>query len=262
MTTAVLSNYLENALLNHVLRNTAYTTPGTVIYVALYQTDPTDADSGTEVAGGSYARQQVTAWDDPAATRATQNTNAITYPTATAAWGTVTHVGVRDHLTAGSLLFYGQLTSSKIIGINDIFSIAAGALDISLGGAFSNYLGGSLISHILRNTAYTTPGTLVYAALYQTDPTNADTGTEVTGTGYARLQITAWDAPSNGATQNTGEASFGAAGGDWGTVLAVGIRNNSAAGNLLFGGTLDASKIVASGDTFKFPAGALDIGAS
>ena len=54
-----MSNHLENALINATLRNTSYTSPATV-YVALFTTDPTDAGSGTEVSGGSYARTSVT----------------------------------------------------------------------------------------------------------------------------------------------------------------------------------------------------------
>ena len=56
---AALSNYLENALINATLRNTSYTSPSTV-YVGLFTTDPTDAGSGTEVSGGSYARESTT----------------------------------------------------------------------------------------------------------------------------------------------------------------------------------------------------------
>ena len=56
---AEFSNYLENAIIDAVLRNTSYTSP-TTVYVGLFTTDPTDADSGTEVSGGSYARTAVT----------------------------------------------------------------------------------------------------------------------------------------------------------------------------------------------------------
>jgi len=56
---AAMSNYLENALVNAVLRNTAYTSP-TTVYVGLYTSDPTDANTGTEVAGNGYARQAAT----------------------------------------------------------------------------------------------------------------------------------------------------------------------------------------------------------
>ena len=50
-----LSNYLEQKLLDHIYNEVAYSVP-TTIYVALYTDDPTDADVGTEVTGGSYAR--------------------------------------------------------------------------------------------------------------------------------------------------------------------------------------------------------------
>lgn len=126
-----LSNYLENALVNHILRNTAYTSPGTSIYVALFTTDPTDADTGTEVSGGSYAREQVTAWDAPS-DGATANTNDIVFTTATASWGTITHVGIYDAATVGNLLFHGALTASRDVGNGVTFTIAAGDLDITL----------------------------------------------------------------------------------------------------------------------------------
>ena len=56
---AEISNFLENAIINATLRNTTYTSPATV-YVGLFTSDPTDAGSGTEVSGGSYARTAVT----------------------------------------------------------------------------------------------------------------------------------------------------------------------------------------------------------
>jgi hypothetical protein len=258
MTTAVISNYLENKIIDHVLRNTAYTTPGTSIYIAAFTTMPTDAGGGTEVSGGSYARVQVTAWNAPAS-RATYNTNAINFAQATANWGTVLGIGIFDNSTGGNLLFYGTFTASKAINSGDTLSIAAGDLDISLGGAYSNYLAHALLSHILRNTSYTSPGTSVYSALYTTDPTVADTGTEVTGGSYARKQITAWDSPADGDTENTNSESFVQATASWGTVAYTGIRDASTAGNLLFFGALTASKAVDNGDTFQWAAGALDV---
>ena len=56
---AEMSNYLENALINATLRNTSYTSP-TTVYMGLYTSDPTDANTGTEVSGGSYTRMAVT----------------------------------------------------------------------------------------------------------------------------------------------------------------------------------------------------------
>lgn len=126
---AELSNYLENALINAILRNTAYSSP-TTVYAALYTSDPTDADSGTEVTGGSYARQSV-AFDAPS-DGATDNTSDITFPTATAGWGTVTHVGIRDAVSGGNLLFHSPLTDSRVVNNGDTFKFNAGDLDASL----------------------------------------------------------------------------------------------------------------------------------
>ncbi len=126
---AEFSNYLENAVINAVLRATTYTSP-TTVYVGLYTTDPTDADSGTEVSGGSYARTSV-AFDAPS-NGVTQNTSDLTFPTATASWGTVTHIGIHDASSGGNLLFHTALDTSKAIDSGDIFKITSGNLTVTL----------------------------------------------------------------------------------------------------------------------------------
>ena len=124
-----MSNYLENALINVTLRATSYTAP-TTVYVALYTTDPTDADTGTEVTGGSYARTAVT-FAAPSG-GVTTNSADVTFPTCTLAWGTVTHIGIRDALTAGNLLYHTPLDASKTIDLGDIFKITTGNLSVTL----------------------------------------------------------------------------------------------------------------------------------
>ena len=126
---AAMSNYLENALINAVLRNTSFTSPATV-YVALYTSDPTDADSGTEVSGGSYARQAVT-FGAPSNGVST-NSAQVTFPVATASWGTITHFGIRSASTGGNLLFHGALGTSKIVSINDQLVFLTGQLSVTL----------------------------------------------------------------------------------------------------------------------------------
>ena len=126
---AEFSNYLENALINAVLRNTSYTSPATV-YVSLYTSDPTDADSGTEVSGGSYARTAVT-FGAPSNGVST-NSADVTFPTATSGWGTVTHIGIHDASSAGNLLFHTPLDTSKTIDSGDIFKITSGNLSVTL----------------------------------------------------------------------------------------------------------------------------------
>ena len=126
---AEFSNFLENALINAVLRNTTYTSPATV-YVSLYLTDPTDADSGTEVSGGSYARTAVTM--GAPSNGVSTNSADVTFPTATASWGTVSYIGIHDASTAGNLLFHTILDTAKTIDTSDIFRIETGNLSVTL----------------------------------------------------------------------------------------------------------------------------------
>jgi len=126
-----MSDYLENALLNGTLRGTTYTAPATV-YVALFTSDPTDAGTGTQVSGGSYARTAVT-FNAPAGTGGSITNNAnVQFPQATASWGVVTHIGIFDALTGGNMLYYTPLDIAKTIDSGDIFIIASGSLSVTL----------------------------------------------------------------------------------------------------------------------------------
>lgn len=123
------SDFLENKLLDHSLATTAYTAPAAV-YVGLFTSDPTDAGTGTEVSGGSYARQSATF---SAASGGSASTSAtITFPSATANWGTITHIGLYDASSAGNLLYHGAVTTSKTIETGDTFQISSGNLTITL----------------------------------------------------------------------------------------------------------------------------------
>ena len=126
---AEISNYLENAIINATLRATTYTSPATV-YVSLWTTDPTDAGSGTEVSGGSYARTSVT-FGAPSNGVST-NSAAVEFPQATASWGTIGYIGINDASTSGNLLYHTALDTSKTIDSGDIFKIASGNLSVTL----------------------------------------------------------------------------------------------------------------------------------
>ena len=130
------SNYLENAVLNHVLTATEYTQPA-ARYLGLFTNTSTNAaanlEAGTltdEISGGSYARQTVAF---AAASNGTSATNAtVTFPAATANWGTVTHVAVMDAATSGNVLFWGAVTTAKTIETGDTFQVTSGNLTVSL----------------------------------------------------------------------------------------------------------------------------------
>lgn len=123
------SNYLENALLNAVLRNTSYTSP-TTCYVGLFTSDPTDAGSGTECTGGSYARISVS-FNAPSNGVCT-NSADLTFNQATTDWGTISHIGLHDNVTSGNLLFHTILDASKSIATSDQFKINSGSLTVTL----------------------------------------------------------------------------------------------------------------------------------
>jgi len=126
---AELSNYLENKLLDHVLRNESFTSP-TTVYVGLFTSDPGDGNTGTEISGGSYARQvlNVTTATDGIVTSSAD----ITFPQATAQWGAISHIGLLDSLTSGNLLMHTALTTTKTVESGDVLRISAGDLTAQL----------------------------------------------------------------------------------------------------------------------------------
>lgn len=126
-----MSDYLENKLIDHLFRGTAFTAPAT-LYFALFTAAPSDSGGGTEATGGSYARVAVT----PNSTnfRNTQNSGtgastgtggvtgnltAITFPAPTANWGSVTHLGVFDASSAGNLICWAALAAAKTVNNGD-----------------------------------------------------------------------------------------------------------------------------------------------
>ena len=122
------TNFLETEILDHVFGGSAYTAPATH-YLALYTATPGETGGGTELSGSAYARQTVAF---TTAGNTTSNNAAVEFPTATASWGTVTHVGVFDAVTGGNLMAYAPLTTAKTIDSGDVFRIPNADLDITL----------------------------------------------------------------------------------------------------------------------------------
>lgn len=141
------TTYLENAIINHILRNTAFTSP-TETWIALF-TAVTDGEAGTvtEVStGGGSLYGRVRIYKDQAAADAVSGTtpywNAPSdgavvlerdaeWAVAGTNWGTITHIGIYDAETAGNLLYYGTLAASKDIDVSDQFVIRDGQLTIT-----------------------------------------------------------------------------------------------------------------------------------
>jgi hypothetical protein len=134
---AGFSDYFEDAVLGSLFGAVAYSIPGTY-YVGLWTSSLSDASTGStagEPSGGSYARVSVTNnssnWDAVSG-GATANTNLITFPMATAAWGTITDVGILDAASGGNLVAYAALNSSIVVAQYDTVIFQPGDLDVTL----------------------------------------------------------------------------------------------------------------------------------
>lgn len=117
----------------------------------------------------------------------------------------------------------------------------------------SNYFG-NIIINLLRGVPYTPPATL-YIALYLTNPGPGNTGTEVSGVGYARQEISL-AAPSVKTTSNSAPVDFGPAGpAGWGTVAFWGLFDAPTGGNLLQYGPLTTTRLIEGGTSASFETG-------
>lgn len=145
-TAGALSDYLENQIIDYLLRGQPFTAP-TSVYVALATSEGSDSACGTEVTGGSYARVEVasglTSWagtQSSGSTTAssgtsgtTSNNGVIEFPSPTAPWGQVVEFCVFDSDEGGNLLWRAALTTPKTINDGDAApSFAAGAMTLQI----------------------------------------------------------------------------------------------------------------------------------
>lgn len=132
------TNYIENALLDHLVGNATYT--GGVLHCALATAVASgggESGSFTEVSnsGTAYARQQVPASSFASASSGSVTTSAnIQFPVATAGYGTVTHLVLTDSATygGGNVILIQALTAPKTVDTDDQFVVNSGNLTISL----------------------------------------------------------------------------------------------------------------------------------
>lgn len=122
------SDYLENKILDHVLRNTAYTSP-TTVYMALFTAAPSDAGGGTEVSTNNYSRTAITF--GAAASGAIANSSPVNFPTPSGSWGACTHFGIFDASSAGNLLYWGALAQTETPLSGNTVTFPTGDIDVT-----------------------------------------------------------------------------------------------------------------------------------
>ena len=124
------TDYLEQKVLEHTFRNTAYTSP-TTVYIGLLSAAPSDSTGGTELSGNGYARSAA-AFDAYSATSKVVNTSDETFTASGGGWSTITHFGVYDASSGGNLLVYGEILPSVTLSDGETFTVEAGKLVIEL----------------------------------------------------------------------------------------------------------------------------------
>lgn len=255
---SALSDYLENKLLDHLLRNTAYTQPAT-LYFALFTADPGESGVTGEltIGTGAYARAAITNnnvnFPQCAASGTPTKTNgaAIQFPTATTAWGTVTHWAIYDVASTGTnMLMHGALTTPRYIASGDTPKIAAGALSITISnatsGGLTEYAQRKLLDHVFGGPTYT-PAATVYSGLGTS--LSGEFISEWTESSYDRKSTT-FGAASGGVVSNSGAVTFTTSVLDGtATLNSFGIWDDPTAGNLLFVGPVSTARTVNNGDT-------------
>jgi hypothetical protein len=255
-----LSDYAENALLDHVLGTTPFSVP--TIYIGLSIADPLDDASGNdEPVGNGYTRVAHAAWD-AATARAIENTGTCTFPTASGSWGELTHWTIWDAATVGNMLAHGSLAAPKTVVSGNTPSIADAEMVVTFsasgsGGGWMNFLVHEVLDHVFGNGTYAAPS--IYWGLSTTTPADDGTGiTEHAGDGYARELHAAYDAAAAGASENTGAITFDAPSASWGTITHCVAFDALTVGNALMWGDVP-DNLVGVGDTVSFADGALDL---
>jgi len=128
-----MSDYLENQILDHILRGETYTAPATV-YSALFTVIPSDTTGGTEVTQASSGYTRVaTTFTTAGATATGQAVNSGAVNFATVAGGatiTVVGWGLLDAASAGNLLYWATVTSTAL-NVNDQATFPVGNITIT-----------------------------------------------------------------------------------------------------------------------------------
>ena len=255
-TNNALSYYLENALLNHLLTNTPYTSAST-IFLALYLTTPGKNDIGTEVSGGGYSASPCPTFAITGS--GAYNSTEMRFGEATEDWGNINYMGLRGD---GNLLFWGNLenvispTVNQVVKTDPYISVnLSGNEDMGWGAGVS----AALLDFILNDGSYSS-GSCVYLAMGRSviynSSYNLTSWTEVSAADYSRQLISAssWSAVTFGITDIQHEILFTeSAQANWGIISHMVLYDQETNGSPIMWGKLADSYIVSVGDGVKFP---------
>ena len=253
------TNYFESAILN-LMRGTAITAP-TTMYLALFQSDPTDSGTaGTEAdysgTTSNYARVPITfaepyAQSSGSSNYVLENAADISFAEASASGNVITHVAVMDAARGGNMLLYGPLDSNLTIQSGVTPTFRAGNLQWIWQGNISAYYK-QAVMNVLRGS--NCGGFTPYIGFCDTN------GNEFNGANYARFALTMTEPTQNPTTNvcyssNTEQATSPIAGNDWGAVQIVKMFNAQTGGQEFSSVNIGNSYNITTGSLFGFHAG-------
>lgn len=124
--------------------------------------------------------------------------------------------------------------------------------------SFSNFWENENLDHLFGKGVYTPP-TNIFVGLSTANPQDDGSGLAEPAAGYARVQTSPsdWTVAANGSLTNANTITFPTSTGSWGTINYVALFDAASGGNMLAWGALTTPKVVESGKTPKFNAGAL-----
>jgi hypothetical protein len=265
-----MSDYLEEKLIKHMLKGISYISPTWAVYFALYTSNPGERGiDGTEVNTSNTGYNRMNASFTVADGVATLSDD-ISFPIATASWGTITHFALRDDYTGGNLLFYGALSNSLSISTQETLIISASGLRISLNGTQDGGWGQGtatdVLNFVLNGYSYPTPGTSIYLALGRslitTATYNFSSWLEIPqAAGYSRKLIgNDWNYISEGTVFNLNNIVFTEnATVNWGNIANCALFNSSSAGEAVFWGTIGTPRNILTGDGLIFPSNSIRV---
>jgi len=132
---AAFSDYFEQKIVQWI-SGTQLPTPTAATFLQLYSQDPTETGSPTgalfstrySVASGSTSWATASGGAGSASGATLSNASAFTITASATATASATHFALFDASATGNLLFYGQLSTPKTIGLGDEVKFNIGSL--------------------------------------------------------------------------------------------------------------------------------------
>lgn len=261
------SDYLENKWLEHLFKGVSYAGE-TTLYVGLFSADPGESGVTSEfvIGAGAYARVAITNDElrfppcSISGVPTKTNGTLLSFPTATATWGTATHWAIYSAATgATNMLAHGVLASPFNVSSGKTPKIPAGAISLTInngaGGGLTDYSKRKILDLTFGKTAFPSP-LIVYIGIGTA--LSGESLTPWTDPSYSR-QPSAFTAATAGSCSNLEIEEFtgGSASSPTATTIThYGIWDDSSAGNMLAVGSLGSSRLVLQTDTVSLAIGA------